>query len=254
MKITLRLYRRHDIDLISLYKNPQFDFKKACIIALRGYVTKQPVLFKQPPYYVPKDEFKYGYQMFLILDDVNDADIIDYLETLRPRYRNEFIKMVIRGSVIGPIAYNCFPDEIDAAGRDVNINNTQIVLKDFPIKTRKGKGKKKKINTKSDSQPNIKDTSTTVAHNNDSDISNIPNISDIPDIPNIPFPSKEIETNNNIKNTDTDTTQISMSTNTDDSSTLEPDDSIGLDNNENNDLSSSEEEFDVFASLEEMFS
>lgn len=135
-RITLRLYRRHDIDLISLYKHPDFGFKTACVNALRAYINKKPYFIKQPTFTEPK-EFKYGYQLFIVLDDNKDKDIIDYLKKVKPRYQNEFIKMVLRGSVIGPVAYNCFDDGSDGAGRPEIINYTPFVLQDYPVKTRK---------------------------------------------------------------------------------------------------------------------
>lgn len=261
MRITLRLYRRHDIDLISLYKNPKFDFKKACVMALKGYVHKQPVFFKQPPYYAPKDEFKYGYQMFLVLDDNKDADIIDYLDTLRPRYRNEFIKMVIRGAIIGPIAYNCFPDELDAAGRDVILNNSTITLNEFPIKARKGKGEKRK-NTTSAPKPKAKPIQQTKP-----DVTqNIPNIPDLSDIPikvetgvksetNI-TPIKEIEVSQPVTTQQEPVQSISQDQI---SSVQEPtfvvtEDPMPIETEIPNTADTEEaEEFDIFASLDNMF-
>lgn len=146
-RITLRLYRRHDIDLISLYKHPDFGFKTACVNALRAYINKKPYFIKQPTFTEPK-EFKYGYQLFIVLDDNKDKDIIDYLKKVKPRYQNEFIKMVLRGSVIGPVAYNCFEDESDGAGRPEIINYTPFVLQDYPVKTRKKTSSDEKLKTK----------------------------------------------------------------------------------------------------------
>lgn len=138
MRKTIRLYRRHDIDLISLYKNPDFNFQKACKMALRGYIQRKPVYFKQPPFYGTQ-EYKYGYQLFLYLDDEKDKDIIDYLKNIRPRYENAFIRSVLRGSVAGPIVYDCFLTDEDGNGRQETANSFSDNLQDYPRKNKRGR-------------------------------------------------------------------------------------------------------------------
>lgn len=121
------------MDLLALYKNPEFGFQKATREALRAYIRRQPYLIYQPV--ANKDlsemEFKYGYQFFLALDDNLDADIINWLKiNIKPRMQNSFIKSVLRGAMIGPSVYAC------AVNDDERIYMNELmdkIKKDCPI-------------------------------------------------------------------------------------------------------------------------
>ena len=132
-RIPLRLYRQHDMDLIILLLNKDFGFTKA--------MTRAVPWYGQAPYScsVPaRDEFgmnleiKYAYKRELVLDSEREADIIELLDRVKPLYRNEFIKMVMRGSMIGPYAYGCL------SGQNENINAENIIL-DFQEAVMDGK-------------------------------------------------------------------------------------------------------------------
>lgn len=114
MKITIRLYRRHDMDLLVLYKNKNFGFQKALKKALKAYIHKEPYLVYQPETQdFSKADFKYSYQTFLILDDVYDKEIIDWLKNVKKNHRNILLKTILRGSIVGPLAYGCMEGDDD---------------------------------------------------------------------------------------------------------------------------------------------
>ena len=48
MRITIRLYKRYDIDLLSLYHNSEFKFKESFKSAVRNYIRGTPQKIKIP--------------------------------------------------------------------------------------------------------------------------------------------------------------------------------------------------------------
>ena len=132
-RIPLRLYRQHDMDLIILLLNKDFGFTKAMKRALHCY-GKEPYFFSVPALdeFGINREIKYAYKRELVLDSEREADIIELLDRVKPLYRNEFIKMVMRGSMIGPYAYGCL------SGQNENINAENIIL-DFQEAVMDGK-------------------------------------------------------------------------------------------------------------------
>lgn len=123
-RVMMRLYRQHDMDLIVLYLNKEFGFMKALKHALHCYSRKEAFLFSAPDLeeFGIARELKYRYCLTVTLDTEKDADIIKLLERVKPNNRNEFIKCVMRGSMIGPYAYGCL------SGADENLEAESIVL------------------------------------------------------------------------------------------------------------------------------
>lgn len=147
MKFTLRLYRRHDMDLIALYKHDTFGFQKALKASLRAYIKGEPYLLQMPPLKDYSDyDFRYCYRTIISLNDVYDKDIIDWLKKAKPSEKTALIKTTLRGSLVGPLSYVCIEDKDE-------INHTEKILlqiqefypnlQSFPTK-RKYKNKKKK--------------------------------------------------------------------------------------------------------------
>lgn len=119
MKKSIRIYREHDIDLVTLYKNPEFGFQKALKQAVRAYVRGTPYLIYAPQTQdISKKDYKYGYQIFITFDEKYDADVIEWLKTLKPRCFTKALKTILRGSLIGPVAYGCFKTDEDRQRSD----------------------------------------------------------------------------------------------------------------------------------------
>lgn len=126
-KVGIRIYRDHDIDLVLLYKNPTFGFQKAIKQAIRAYVREQPYfIFVPETFDISDKQFKYSYQAFLDFDEDDDADVLAWLKTLQDRSRNKAIKSVLRGCIIGNLAYGCAKSDDD---RLVS-NKINAILKD----------------------------------------------------------------------------------------------------------------------------
>lgn len=143
MNITVRLYKLHDFDLIYLYKNLRFPIKEAMKRALIAYVRDEPVFFQVPVTHVKNDELsniKHA-QFHIKLSEEEDADVIQYLSTLKRFYRNSFLKNLLRSYLAGPVAYayeETLTDETNK--RMINIENHMLNLETLkPMKKRKKK-------------------------------------------------------------------------------------------------------------------
>lgn len=114
MNFTLRLYRRHDMDLITLYKDNRVAFSILIKAALKAYICNEPFLFYPPE---PSDieyskfDFKSHYRTVIHFDDNMDKEIIDWLNSTKPAYKTAAIKTVIRASIAVPITYACMAND-----------------------------------------------------------------------------------------------------------------------------------------------
>ena len=102
MKIEVKLYSYHDMDLVSLYKSGRVAFPETTRQILNSYANKEvykvkllPVNKKREKKY-PSDTYKKYYHYHINLDDNLDAKAISLLESITPGCRNNFIKVVLR--------------------------------------------------------------------------------------------------------------------------------------------------------------
>lgn len=106
MMITLRLYRQHDLDLITLYRHPSFSLPAAIKKALKAYVKKEQFAIKQPATYeLPKEKISKIVQMHIALKEDEDSDIIEWIKDIKEGFRNSVLKNIIRGYLVGPYVY-----------------------------------------------------------------------------------------------------------------------------------------------------
>ena len=144
MKVIVRIYKRHDMDLVALYKTPQYSLYKAIYNAMKSYVTGQTYLIKIPQNTIDmsKDNFKSHYQMIFNLNDTKDADIIQWLKGIKKGHRNIAIKSLIRGCLIGPTVFACETAtnaNLINAGYCNNLYDLlpSDTLKEFPLRKKK---------------------------------------------------------------------------------------------------------------------
>ena len=80
-------------------------------------------------------------QFHIKLSEEEDADVIQYLSTLKRFYRNSFLKNLLRSYLAGPVAYayeEILTDETNK--RMINIENHMLNLETLkPMKKRKKK-------------------------------------------------------------------------------------------------------------------
>ena len=112
MMVTLRLYRQHDLDLITLYKHPSFSLPAAIKRSLIAYVRQEQLIIKQPiPYKLSNERIAKTVQIHIQLDESNDKDIIKWLKSTKEGYRNSVLKNIIRGYLAAPCIYSYHDEE-----------------------------------------------------------------------------------------------------------------------------------------------
>lgn len=95
-KILLRFYNPHDIDLISLMIRHQMDIIKAVYCAVTSFANKESFVIRIPPLRECNLESKRVYSKHLILDLEKDQKVIQLLDRIKPGYRNNFLKNILR--------------------------------------------------------------------------------------------------------------------------------------------------------------
>lgn len=104
MRITIRLYKRYDIDLLSLYHNSEFKFKESFKSAVRNYIRGTPQKIKIPE---PQDDtFSYETIQFqLSFHPKEDQDVIRWIQNIKAGYKNSILKNMFRNSLCGIYYY-----------------------------------------------------------------------------------------------------------------------------------------------------
>lgn len=100
MKVSVRLYRQHDMDLIRVYLGCRGKFTVYLREALRAFCRRYS-------YSIPAQDVATDYtgylptiiNMHVTLDNSEDADIIRLLDNIKNKQRNAFIKAVARKSL-----------------------------------------------------------------------------------------------------------------------------------------------------------
>lgn len=96
VKIRLRFYLPHDMDLISLMITHEMDIVHAMYCSVKSFVKKESFAIKIPPLRNIPMEKKRVFHRNLSLDSEKDQDIIELLECIEPGYRNNFLKNILR--------------------------------------------------------------------------------------------------------------------------------------------------------------
>jgi len=100
LKIRIRLYHYHDLDLVSLYREGRISIPKAVKLTLNAFARKRYVRLETVDKKCEKIA-KPVYMFNIILDEKKDKDAIDLLNKIDKGYRNNFIKQLLR-------VYLCF--------------------------------------------------------------------------------------------------------------------------------------------------
>lgn len=102
MKLIVRLYRQHDLDLIALHKNKDFCLTTAIRKSLDAYVNKKQLSILAPNS-ILEEKVPRQIQIIVRFDDHKDAKAIEWIKTIKSGYRNSFIKNLLRGYLTYPI-------------------------------------------------------------------------------------------------------------------------------------------------------
>lgn len=102
MRIEVKLYSYHDMDLVSLYKSGRIAFPETTRQVLNSYANKEVYKVrlldanKKREKRYPSDTYRKYYHYHVELDEKNDADAIKLIENITPGCRNNFIKVLLR--------------------------------------------------------------------------------------------------------------------------------------------------------------
>lgn len=103
MILKLRIYRRHDLDLMGLVANTSFDFAGTVKTALRNYAKGKMQKIPLPKENTFNKAVNYSIaQIHIKLDEKTDADIIEFIRSLPDGSRNCFVKTLLRNLLEGP--------------------------------------------------------------------------------------------------------------------------------------------------------
>ena len=100
MKLTIRLYKRHDLDLLFLYKqNSGFDFRAKMKSALKSYINRKPEHNEIPVGVCQAvSELPSVVQLHIMLDMPDDEDIMTWVKSITKGRRNNMIKNIFRNT------------------------------------------------------------------------------------------------------------------------------------------------------------
>lgn len=113
LRFDLRLYRLHDLDLITLYLNPGINFNSFVYDALRAYFSNERFVLPYTPItdsMPDAKDIKPSYTIGIAINKTDENYIVDGLSRLRPRRRTAFIKGVLRSSLGFAVVDYCFED------------------------------------------------------------------------------------------------------------------------------------------------
>lgn len=125
MMVTLRLYRQHDLDLITLYRHPLFSLPNAIKMSLCAYVRNQKFFIKQPdPYEIGNEKISKIVQIHIQLSEKSEGDVIAWLKNIKDGYRNSVLKNVVRAYMAGPCIYSYIDEGADNFENASNVFDT----------------------------------------------------------------------------------------------------------------------------------
>lgn len=102
-RYTVRLYRVHDYDLISLMLMHNFDIRKAIYISLKNFCKSKRVVFRIPPQiYQKPEDLNWAYTLTVYIDPEKDEDIVHLMNMIQSGCRNSFLKGLLRLYICDP--------------------------------------------------------------------------------------------------------------------------------------------------------
>lgn len=101
MRITLRIYKRHDPDLFAFYfaSGKEYDIKENIKNSLKCYLTNNQTKQQIPDLICPAlDDLPPKINFHIQLKKEEDKEIIEWLNTIKKGRRNNLIKNIFRNS------------------------------------------------------------------------------------------------------------------------------------------------------------
>lgn len=122
---TIRLYRVHDYDLLSLMLLHNFDLRKAMYISLKNFCAGKNIVFETPPEQYPlPPKMCSEVRIYVRIDASEDPEIIELLSKVRDGSRNAFIKGLLRLCICNPAPNEFMETESDADDMALMLDKT----------------------------------------------------------------------------------------------------------------------------------
>lgn len=154
-KYFIRLYRAHDLDLITFIQTHRFNLNHAIYVALTSFSNNEVFIIAVPPKRdVVASKLKRVYSYTLVLDVEKDIKAIQVLDKIKNGYKNNFIKNLLRLYLCYPLAEAFLEDEAEMAFFENQFKefkkNRRLAEAGFEKKARKKKlSRPDGVNTKS---------------------------------------------------------------------------------------------------------
>lgn len=114
IRYTIRLYRLHDLDLITFIMTHEFDIMHAIYSSVSAFAKGEAFLISIPPINNSEmQQLRRVYTKTLILDTEKDALTISMLNRISPGKRNNFIKNLLRLYLMYPFSESFFKSPED---------------------------------------------------------------------------------------------------------------------------------------------
>lgn len=106
VRITLRLYRMHDLDIITFVETHKLDFRKAMYCALKAFSKGEVFVIDIPPKREEGSELdlRRVYSLMMYLDTERDKEVIEMLSKIKEGCRNNFMKNLLRLYLCHPMS------------------------------------------------------------------------------------------------------------------------------------------------------
>lgn len=98
MRIKIRIYNPYDLDIIALTEAPNFSVANAMKQTLKYYAAGKRYLVEIPNLTEKLNNEQYVKGFYVELDDVADAEAVNFIKSIPDGYRNAFMKNIFRAS------------------------------------------------------------------------------------------------------------------------------------------------------------
>ncbi len=114
-RYTIRLYRLHDLDLITFIETHEFNIVKAIYSSLSAFSKDDLFVIDIPARRIQDlPQLRRVYVKALSLDEEKDKRAIEILEKIEKGYRNNFLKNLLRQYLCNPMSEEFLIDQDDA--------------------------------------------------------------------------------------------------------------------------------------------
>lgn len=98
MRIKIRIYNPYDLDIIALMEAPGFSVANAMKQTLKYYAAGKRYLIEIPNLTSELISEKYVKGFYVELDDIKDAQAVEFIKSIPDGLRNSFMKNIFRAS------------------------------------------------------------------------------------------------------------------------------------------------------------